>query len=69
MLKRIVYLATQVSHVHVYNVGIGVEVLVPDVLQQLPSRQHLIVMAYKILQQPELFLAQLCRNALTRCPV
>ena len=54
-------LAAQVGHEHVDGVGLGVGVVVPDLLEQLVARDHQPLVAHQVLQQLELARGQLDR--------
>src|SRR5690606_15003291 len=55
----LVDLGAQPRHVHVDDVGLGVEMVVPDVLQQHGAGDHLAGVLHQILEQPELARLQL----------
>jgi cellulose synthase/poly-beta-1,6-N-acetylglucosamine synthase-like glycosyltransferase len=61
-------LASQVADVDVDHVGLGVEVIAPDVRQQLLARQHLVGVAQECLGQGELPPGQLDRPVGHRGP-
>ena len=58
LVKTLINFLPQVSHVDIHDIGVGIEILVPHVAQQLPARQRLTLVAYEILQQPVLLSAQ-----------
>src|SRR5260370_12254893 len=53
-LETLVDLGTQSRNMHVDDVGLRIEMIVPDVLQKHGSRHHLAGMLHQIFQQPEL---------------
>src|SRR5674476_19418 len=54
----LVELATQAAHVHVHDVGEGVVLLVPGVIEDAIAREHLPGVPHEQFEQAELFGAQ-----------
>ena len=54
MVETLVDLAAQPAHMDVDHVGLGVEVVAPDMLQQHRARHHLARVAHEVGQQVEL---------------
>src|ERR1700693_1883 len=50
-LVRLVHLVPQPAHVNVDEVGLGHELVVPDLFQQHGARQHLVFAAHHVFQQ------------------
>src|SRR5690606_2748913 len=49
--KVVIDLLAQATHVHVDHIGLGVEMVVPHVLEEHRTSDHLVAMAHKILEQ------------------
>src|SRR5450759_3627561 len=54
----LVELATQTAHVHIHDVGEGVVLLVPDVVEDAVAREHLPGVPHEQLEQAELLGAE-----------
>lgn len=69
MAEALVDLVAQVVDIHVNHIGVGVEVFVPHVPQQLLTAQHHSVVMYEIFEQPAFFHRKVYHHALTLSPV
>src|SRR5574344_1846245 len=51
LTEVVVYFITEISDIHIHNIGIGVEILVPYSFEQTTARQYLTVMFHHIVEQ------------------
>src|SRR6202035_2760919 len=58
-LVRRVDLVAQAAHVHVHEIGLRNELVLPHFLEEHGARQHLILAAHHVFEQPELARKQL----------
>ena len=52
-VETLVDLRAQPGHVHVDHVGLGIEMIIPDVLEQHRARHHLVCILHEIFEKPE----------------
>ena len=64
VVKAFVYLAPEAAHVHVDDIGLRIEMVVPDFLEKHRARHHLPRMPHQVLEQPKL--ARLKRDGSSR---
>src|SRR5258708_36713848 len=53
-LLRFIHLATQPPHVHIDEIRVGDETIVPYLLEEHRTGHHLALAAHHVLEQPEL---------------
>src|SRR5580658_4148617 len=59
LLRAAVYLLAKLIHMHLNNVAARIEIDIPDLLEDLRLRHHLVRMADQVLEQRELPVAQI----------